>query len=515
MDGKDFVEGLLRTQLDGLKLMLGLLDISFFDLLVAKIKEFFSETGGFQDQLRRAVARYNGYRREELILQLLLRLNHELGLPAYHYSSRKDFWDNAEDLIAKTLEAVRQADKDFRGSSLEDLFRHTINKLFAGLSDADEEKKSRIIQEILRFVSNLSSQEQERLKQGLGVEALTSQTIRRALETGTLGVGLAALVHLGGFSFYTALSSLIAAVAGSVGLTLPFAVYVGASSLFAVLANPLFLIPALTSGGYILCKRQNATLKNRLLGLIVVLLALNFEGESADMQLLLKEWEAALNEYGLIEDRLNREKMRKQSLERQCHCEATKFISYEQALKSTELQIAELQREIIIALDQDEILLSLSTVPFIRSECEAIMETYSRIMELHRQKAHSRHTGSIGDIFKRLWKDLRIAYDLSCQEQQKRMHLENLVKKLETEHLKGALPKTVVFLKEKLEVLTRKRAEAAEHAKAVSFLNQKIKDLTGQIQECEAAVKRLEEKRHKIEICFPNIGASYRLARGV
>ena len=50
---------------------------------------------------------------------------------------------------------------------------------------------------------------------------------------------IATAVSLSGFSFYTTMSSVFAATANVVGVTLPFAVYTTASSTFATLAGPV------------------------------------------------------------------------------------------------------------------------------------------------------------------------------------------------------------------------------------------------------------------------------------
>lgn len=64
---------------------------------------------------------------------------------------------------------------------------------------------------------------------------------RQGVEVGTLTTAGGALVaaHLAGFGLYMAASSSLAAVAGAIGIVLPFAVYTGMSSILAFVTGPI------------------------------------------------------------------------------------------------------------------------------------------------------------------------------------------------------------------------------------------------------------------------------------
>ena len=70
---------------------------------------------------------------------------------------------------------------------------------------------------------------------------------------------LSATVAFSGFAFYTSMSIAIASAAGVIGVTLPFATYVGASTIVGVLAGPVgWAITALSAlGGLALAGRAN------------------------------------------------------------------------------------------------------------------------------------------------------------------------------------------------------------------------------------------------------------------
>lgn len=70
---------------------------------------------------------------------------------------------------------------------------------------------------------------------------------------------LGATVAFTGFAFYTTMSITIASVAGSVGVTLPFATYLGASSIVGVLSGPVgwAIMGIAALGGIALAGRAN------------------------------------------------------------------------------------------------------------------------------------------------------------------------------------------------------------------------------------------------------------------
>lgn len=70
---------------------------------------------------------------------------------------------------------------------------------------------------------------------------------------------LSLTVHLTGFAFYTTMSTVICTVAGFFGVTLPFAVYTGASSIVAFLSGPVgwALLAVAAAAGVALAGRAN------------------------------------------------------------------------------------------------------------------------------------------------------------------------------------------------------------------------------------------------------------------
>lgn len=81
---------------------------------------------------------------------------------------------------------------------------------------------------------------------------------------------LSATVAFTGFAFYSTMSVAIASVASSVGLTLPFATYAGASTLVGVLSGPIgWAVMGISAlGGLALAGRANIQKTTALIGLL-------------------------------------------------------------------------------------------------------------------------------------------------------------------------------------------------------------------------------------------------------
>lgn len=105
-------------------------------------------------------------------------------------------------------------------------------------------------------------------------------------------------VGIAGFAAYTTLSTVIATAAGFVGLTLPFAVYVYASSAFALMSNPIILGAATLLGGGFTMSRANHQMRDRLMPMMIATSVLaSTSGAPGDH---LSRFVAELSRYSLM-----------------------------------------------------------------------------------------------------------------------------------------------------------------------------------------------------------------------
>lgn len=175
-------------------------------------------------------------------------------------------------VIGRCLGRQRQG---FDGHTAREAAKWVLTRLFAELQQQFNglpiEERRRAAERILRSVEHLDPATQARIRDELEIDRLGIEALLRTGALATLGGVLSATVALGGFGAYAFLNSAIAAVAGLVGLTLPFGVYVFATSTLAFLSNPLTLAVLTLGGGALLRSRANAAIRDRYLTVLVTL----------------------------------------------------------------------------------------------------------------------------------------------------------------------------------------------------------------------------------------------------
>lgn len=184
--------------------------------------------------------------REELVLITLTRLMERLQVPMRELGTPRAILDAAEDVAVAALHRLRENEKTFRGTTYDDMIRWQVERLVTGAAQKakhDREAAARMEEALDEWVRQLPEEQQAQLRQQLGVSELTRDVLLRAAQAGVLGGALYATVQAAGFAAYTTLTSMLAGIAGAVGLTLPFAVYAFASSALAILSSPLFFGP--------------------------------------------------------------------------------------------------------------------------------------------------------------------------------------------------------------------------------------------------------------------------------
>jgi hypothetical protein len=220
-----------------------------------------------------------GQPEELLLLSLYGALNSITGIAPRSYAAPQDFTDNCEDLLVAVIKMAHKHDSNFTGTTLHELVQHQSRVMFGQLetnfAELDPDGQKRFMENIREFVGSLPEEQRMTLLKELRVDELSDQCLRTIITNGALGSAFAATVGVGGFSFYIGASSLLASMAGLVGITLPFGMYTALSSAIAVFANPLFLLAALGGGGYWLISGKNKVLKEKLLPMVITSLVVS------------------------------------------------------------------------------------------------------------------------------------------------------------------------------------------------------------------------------------------------
>lgn len=153
---------------------------------------------------------------------------------------------------SKSLNIDRECcpDDALESRVFEETVRQQADRLKKQLEGMSDEQQEEFAERVRRQIAQLGKAEQDAVKQALGADNLSRQTLLRFLKK-TSGVAIAQLVAGGlGFGAFLFLSEAISALGLLLGITFPFAVYTTASSMLAfVLSGPFFLAAAVLFGG--------------------------------------------------------------------------------------------------------------------------------------------------------------------------------------------------------------------------------------------------------------------------
>lgn len=163
----------------------------------------------------------------------------------------------------------------FQGATIEEAAAYTVKKLFDQLSESfdalPEPDRRKAAAEILEAVERLDPKTQAEIRRKLDIEKLSAEAFMRAGAIAAIGSTLGLVVAVGGFGSYALLTSTIAAMAGLVGLTLPFSAYILATSALAFVTNPATIGIGMLGGGWFLRHRANRSIRDRYLTVFMAL----------------------------------------------------------------------------------------------------------------------------------------------------------------------------------------------------------------------------------------------------
>lgn len=191
-----------------------------------------------------------------------------------------ELYDLGEKIERKTIDLQKEiSDGEFNGDNFQDLIQFNIRKMFNNLSkkfdDKSKDEQDKIVDKIMNVLEEMPQSQREKLKEELNINQITKQKITKAISTGTIGAALIAIVNIAGFSAYTFAVNALAAISGTIGITLPFGVYSSLTSIMAALANPYLLIPASLGLGHYLTNKGNIKIHNALTPPIITQIAIN------------------------------------------------------------------------------------------------------------------------------------------------------------------------------------------------------------------------------------------------
>lgn len=156
--------------------------------------------------------------------------------------------------------------------------------------NADSATRERIDDEINERIGQMSDNERRAIQAALHLDQLSANTVRNVILNTSPTVLLSSFVSAAGFSAYIALSVIVHTIFTSIlGITLPFAVYMGLSSALSTLSGPL--APFVFGGGMLVAlvksgKELNRNLLEMVVGMGLVRMFMRGDLNPMDRKLL-------------------------------------------------------------------------------------------------------------------------------------------------------------------------------------------------------------------------------------
>jgi hypothetical protein len=274
----------------------------------------------FVKQFNREIENIKGKKDEELQLELIEEMSKVLNLPGVHYSTKAEIEDRVLVIVNETCNMLKMNEKTFRSlceemkatSSLNLIIEWQMTKLISNFDKQflkiSKEHQKEFTAKINDYVSGLPKEQQEEIKQKLGIEEFSVVLMGRKMEASGVNIVFLIIRETTGLSFYNQLLSLFSRISNSSGFTLPL----------SIVSTPLVIVPALLNGGVFLSNKQNKSLQKRLLPLTIMQIALPYMSEQSNdiptVQQIINTWNMVYERYRRVEKQLvDQEKKRKET----------------------------------------------------------------------------------------------------------------------------------------------------------------------------------------------------------
>ena len=180
-------------------------------------------------------------------------------------SSQKELDDYCIELEKKATlfqrELSREEDKmkDFNGDSFVDLRKYFLEIMVDQFKDLDNEKQKKILEEMVSKLNSLSPEELNEFKNKMNISDITDESVKKILLGGGIYSMFAGAVGIIGFPAYIFLTSFIGGISSIIGITLPFGVFTGATSIMAFLSS--WFLPIVIAGGWFFSDKYTTKLR--------------------------------------------------------------------------------------------------------------------------------------------------------------------------------------------------------------------------------------------------------------
>ena len=179
--------------------------------------------------------------------------------------SQRQLDDIAYDLEIKALQFQKEFSseedklKTFTGNTFVDLRKYFLETMVEQFKNLDNSKQKKVLEDMVNKLNNLSSDELKEFKDKMNIDEVTNDSVKKILLGGGIYSMFAGAVGVVGFPAYLFLTSFIGGISSIIGITLPFGVYTGATSVMAFLSS--WFLPIILAGGWFFSNKYTKKLR--------------------------------------------------------------------------------------------------------------------------------------------------------------------------------------------------------------------------------------------------------------
>ena len=179
--------------------------------------------------------------------------------------SQRQLDDISYDLEVKSLQFQKEFSseedklKTFTGNTFVDLRKYFLETMVEQFKDLDNSKQKKVLEDMVNKLNNLSSDELKEFKDKMNIDEVTNDSLKKILLGGGIYSMFVGAVGVVGFPAYLFLTSFISGISSIIGITLPFGVYTGATSVMAFLSS--WFLPIILAGGWFFSNKYTKKLR--------------------------------------------------------------------------------------------------------------------------------------------------------------------------------------------------------------------------------------------------------------
>lgn len=269
-EGKNvaFYRGFLGLEGEQLRILYTMITkINISSILINKSKELISQSNEdkFMEYIHKKAKELNYLSDEEVRLKIYYRLIKLADIKYKNIYERRSFVETLDDIVDVGY-SILEGKKNFKGgaSKLEAIGTYYLEKVLEDFKSKYESGDIKVQQELIDTIYNnfrrLSEENRKEIYDQLHLKSTSESAVKAAISSAPF-VFLSTIISVGGFSAFSAVSSMIFGISHLLGTTFSYGVYTGASSLLSFFSGPFMVILFIVNGGFLFTQHKKQQLE--------------------------------------------------------------------------------------------------------------------------------------------------------------------------------------------------------------------------------------------------------------